>query len=160
MLALNKDAVRFLAVHCSATPPTADVGVDQIRQWHKAQGWEDVGYHFVIRRDGTVEAGRALDFQGSHVANHNHEAIGICLVGGVRRDPDADGKDDVDGPRWDLNPDANFTAAQYESLESILVLMLQRFPKAAVVGHRDFPGVKKACPSFDVKAWWAQRSAA
>lgn len=155
MVALNKDAVRFLTVHCSATPPDADIGADEIRRWHKAQGWEDIGYHFIIRRDGTVQAGRTLDSQGAHVSGHNHEAVGICLVGGVRRDPDADGKDDADGPRWDLNPDANFTLAQYASLESLLRLMLRRFSGATVLGHRDFSGVIKSCPSFDVRAWWS-----
>lgn len=160
MQKLNKEAVRFIAVHCSATSPDTDVGVDEIRKWHKAKGWEDIGYHYVIRRDGTVEAGRSLEMQGAHVEGHNHESIGICLVGGVRRDPDADGKNDADGPRWDLNPDANFTAAQYASLESLIKLLIPRYPGAVVRGHRDFPGVMKACPSFDAPAWWTHRSEA
>lgn len=145
-------------MHCSATPPEMDIGVDEIRKWHKAQGWSDVGYHYVIRRSGLVELGRALEWQGAHVSGHNHEAIGVCLVGGVKRDPDSDGKDDIDGPRWDLNPDANFTLAQYASLESTLHALLSRFPGAAVRGHRDFPGAGRPCPSFDVKAWWSQRA--
>lgn len=140
---LNKEAVRFITVHCSATPPESDVGTDEIRRWHKGKGWEDVGYHYVIRRNGTVEAGRSLDFQGAHVEGHNHEAIGICLVGGVRRD---------------LSPDANFTAVQYTSLETLINLLLPRYPGATVRGHRDFPGVTKACPSFDVPAWWSHRN--
>jgi N-acetylmuramoyl-L-alanine amidase len=158
MQSLNKAAVRFLVVHCSATPPDQDIGVEEIRKWHKATGWDDVGYHYVVRRDGTIEAGRSLDFQGAHVEGHNHESLGICLVGGVKRTPDADGKDDIDGPRWDLIPDANFTAAQYTSLEHLINLLLPRYPGAVVRGHRDFPGVGKACPSFDAPAWWSQRS--
>lgn len=158
MQPLNKAAVRFIAVHSSATPPDADIGVEEIRKWHRAKGWSDVGYHYVIRRAGLIEAGRSLDFQGAHVQGHNHEAVGICLVGGVRRDPDADGKDDIDGPRWDLNPDANFTAAQYASLETLIGLLLPRFPGAVVRGHRDFPGVTKACPSFSVVDWWSRRN--
>lgn len=143
MTPLNKDAVRFIAIHCAATPPAADIGADEIRKWHLAQGWEDIGYHFVIRRNGTVEPGRSLEFQGAHVQGHNHEAIGICLVGGINDK---------------AQPDANFTDAQWASLESIVHLMLNKFPKVSVVGHRDFPGVTKACPSFDVKSWWAQHS--
>lgn len=158
MINLNPAAVRFIAVHCSATPPDLDIGVDKIREWHKANGWADVGYHYVVRRDGVIEHGRALEYQGAHAQGHNHESIGVCLIGGVRRDPDADGKDDADGPRWDLNPDANFTAAQYASLETLLNLLLPRYPGAVVRGHRDFPGVTKACPSFDVQAWWSHRS--
>lgn len=157
---LKPAAVRFIVVHCSATPPEANIGVDDIRKWHKAQGWADVGYHYVIRRDGTVEHGRNVSFQGAHVEGHNHESIGVCLVGGVRRDPDADGKDDADGPRWDLNPDANFTAAQYSSLESLLFVLLPHYQGSLVCGHRDFPGVAKACPSFDVQAWWSRRNEA
>lgn len=142
---LNKDAVRFLAVHCSATPPGVDIGAAEIRKWHIDKGWEDIGYHHVIRRDGTIESGRPLEFQGAHVQGHNHESIGICLVGGVNKAGD---------------PDANFTAAQYASLESLILALLPRYPGAVVRGHRDFPGVTKACPSFDVQAWWTHRSEA
>jgi len=143
MQPLNKAAVRFVAVHCSATPPDADIGVEEIRKWHRAKGWSDVGYHYVIRRAGLIEAGRSLDFQGAHVQGHNHEAVGICLVGGVRPDE---------------TPDANFTAAQYASLETLIGLLLPRFPGAVVRGHRDFPGVTKACPCFDAAAWWSHRN--
>lgn len=145
MRSLNKAAVRFIAIHCAATPPATDIGVEEIRQWHKAKGWDDVGYHYVIRRNGTVEAGRSLDMQGAHVEGHNHESIGICLVGGVNKAG---------------APDANFTAAQYASLESLIKLLLPRYSGAVVRGHRDFPGVDKACPSFDAPAWWTHRSEA
>lgn len=140
---LNKDAVRFIVVHCSATPPEMDIGVDTIREWHKKKGWSDVGYHHVIRRSGLVEVGRAIDFQGAHVSGHNHEAIGVCLIGGVDKA---------------MRVDANFTLEQYASLESVLHALLSQFPGAAVRGHRDFPNVNKACPSFDVRAWWSQRN--
>lgn len=142
MQPLNKDSVRFIAIHCSATPPDMDVGVDDIRKWHQAKDWEDVGYHFVVRRDGLVEAGRSLEYQGAHIAGHNHEAIGVCVVGGVT-------KANV--------PDANFTAAQFASLEAVVALLAARYPGAVVRGHRDFPGVTKACPSFDAIAWWSAR---
>lgn len=143
MQPLNKDAVRFIAVHCSATPPGRDIGVDKIREWHKAKGWSDVGYHYVIRRNGLVEIGRPLQFQGAHVSGHNHEAIGVCLVGGISKNGQAE---------------ANFTAEQYASLDNLLRALLSQFPGVAVRGHRDFPNVNKACPSFDVKAWWSQRN--
>jgi N-acetyl-anhydromuramyl-L-alanine amidase AmpD len=144
MTPLNKAAVRFIVVHCSATPPDADIGADEIRRWHvEDNGWSDIGYHYVIRRAGVIEHGRSLDYQGAHVRGYNHESVGICLVGGVSKDG---------------QPDANFTAAQYGSLESLISLLLPRFPGAAVRGHRDFPGVTKACPSFDAAAWWSQRN--
>lgn len=144
MTPLNKAAVRFIVVHCSATPPDMDIGADEIRRWHiEDNGWSDIGYHYVIRRTGVIEHGRPLDYQGAHVRGHNHESVGICLVGGVNKD---------------AQPDANFTAAQYASLESLISLLLPRFPGAAVRGHRDFPGVTKACPSFDAVAWWSRRN--
>ena len=157
MADLKKESVRFIAVHCAATPPDLDIGAKEIREWHKARGWDEIGYHYFIRREGTVEAGRPLDSQGAHVVGHNHEAVGICLVGGVKRVPDADGQPDADGPRWDLIPDANFTATQYASLEGLLYVLLKRFGGAAVRGHRDFPGVTKPCPCFNVREWWSAR---
>lgn len=163
MAPLNKAAVRFLVVHCAATPPDLDIGVKEITTWHtdpppKGRGWDGIGYHYVIRRDGMVESGRPITEQGAHVLGHNHEAIGICLVGGVKRVPDADGKPDEDGPQWDLIPDANYTAAQWSTLESLISLLLNRFPGATVCGHRDFSGVTKPCPCFDVKSWWSART--
>ncbi len=158
MPTLQKESVRFIAIHCAATPPDMDIGVKEIREWHKARGWDDIGYHYVIRRDGTVESGRPLESQGAHVLGHNHEAVGVCMVGGVKRIPDVDGQPDADGPRWDLIPDANFTAAQWASLESLVGLLVARFGGAAVRGHRDFEGVTKPCPCFDAKAWWSARS--
>jgi len=77
-------------VHCSATKPSMDIGVDVIRQWHMNKGWSDIGYHYVIRRNGAVELGRDLDKDGdvdeeigAHAYGHNATSIGICLIGGV-----------------------------------------------------------------------------
>lgn len=128
-----------IAVHCSATAPEQDVGAREIDRWHRAQGWACIGYHFVIRRDGTVEAGRNPELPGAHVAGHNHYTLGVCMVGGV----DANGK-----------PENNFTPAQFATLAGLLTELRKEWPAVTEVkGHRDFPGVKKACPSFDVRAW-------
>lgn len=124
-------------VHCSATKATMDVGVREIRQWHKEQGWLDVGYHFVIRRDGTVEAARDQDAVGSHVKGYNSTSVGVCLVGGI----DAKG-----------NPEANFTPAQMQSLRSLLVELKVQYSGAVLMAHHDV--APKACPSFDLKRWW------
>lgn len=129
-----------LILHCSATPPDMDIGVAEIDTWHKAQGWKRIGYHFVIRRNGTVERGRPLAQVGAHVEGHNRRTIGICLVGGVR-----------DHGRHPL-VENNFTPAQWAALRALVVDLLGRFPKAGVIGHRDVEP-HKACPSFDVRAW-------
>lgn len=136
----KRGATDWLVVHCTATPPTMDIGVAEVRSWHRKVGWIDVGYHFIIRRDGTVEAGRPVDVVGAHVSGYNSNSIGISLVGGV----DKNGK-----------AENNFTLAQFDALEAKLKELLLVYPKAVVQGHRDFPKVFKDCPSFDAKKWWA-----
>lgn len=133
--------VGFLVVHCSATRPSQDFDVNDIRRMHLQRGFFDVGYHFVIKRDGTVQTGRPLDRQGAHVAGYNHLSVGICLIGGVTE--------------HDVNkPEANFTDEQYAALRTLLsTLKESKFPHAEILGHRDIPHVKKACPSFDVRHW-------
>lgn len=134
----SRKSTSWIAVHCSATQAKADIGAKEIRQWHRAKGWVDIGYHFVIRRDGTVETGRPIDVIGAHVENFNHASIGICMVGGIN----AQGK-----------AEDNFTPAQYAALAELLRDLKARYPKAQIQGHRDFPGVKKDCPCFDVRSW-------
>lgn len=123
-------------VHCSATKATMDIGVREIRQWHKEQGWLDIGYHFVIRRDGTVETGRDLGAVGSHVKGYNETSVGVCLVGGI----DAKG-----------NPEANFTPEQMHSLQNVLTTLKGEWPNAVIMAHHDV--APKACPSFNLSHW-------
>lgn len=137
---LAASAVKYLVVHCSATPPKMRVDRDMIDRWHRERGWLGIGYHFVITRDGVVQKGRELDAVGAHVEGHNHESIGICLAGGV----------DTSLP---AKPEANFTGDQYHALAMLLSTLLQQFPKAQIVGHRDL-NPNKACPSFDAGKWW------
>lgn len=128
---------KYIVVHCAATKPTMDIGLREIRQWHRERGWLDIGYHYVIRRDGTVETGRPQEVIGAHVEGHNYESLGICMAGGI----DAKGK-----------PENNFTPAQFESLRTLLDKLKVDYPSAKIVGHRDLDP-KKACPSFDVASW-------
>lgn len=130
----------WIAIHCSATRPAMDVGVKEIRQWHKAQGWSDIGYHFVIRRDGKIEKGRPIDAIGAHVAGFNATSVGVCMVGGVNQ------KDFT-------KAENNFTKEQFNALCALLTQLCVRYPGAKVRGHRDFPKVNKACPSFDAIPW-------
>lgn len=129
----------FIAVHCSATAKQ-DIGAADIDKWHRKNGWACIGYHYVIRRNGTVEEGRDEGVIGAHVAGFNENSIGICMVGGVSAD-------DIS------KAENNFTKEQFASLKQLLIDLKIRYPQATIQGHRDFPGVKKACPSFDVRAW-------
>lgn len=136
---MNRKRTDHLVIHCSATRAVMDIGAKEITQWHRAQGWSGCGYHFVIRRSGKVETGRPVDRIGSHVKGHNVDSVGICLVGGLNNET--------------FKPENNFTAQQWESLKKLLTSLLKKYPKAKVLGHRDFPGVAKACPCFPARTW-------
>lgn len=135
-----------IIVHCAATPPDMDIGAKEIDHWHRGNGWLGIGYHYVIRRDGEVESGRSLERAGAHASGYNANTIGICLVGGVLR---KNGK---------LIPENNFTPEQFEALATLIEQCREIAGKPLeVLGHRDLPGVVKACPSFDVREWLKNR---
>ncbi len=130
--------INLIVVHCAATPPNMDIGAAEIRKWHTDKGWSDIGYHYVIRRDGTQEEGREDTVQGAHVRGHNRNSLGICLVGGVDND---------------FKSEANFTFLQYDALKHLLNYLHLKYPDAEIKGHKDLdPG--KDCPCFDVDAFW------
>jgi len=133
-----KRNINRLVIHCSATPEYRWVDSREIKAWHMANGWKNIGYHYVILLDGTVEKGRPESVQGAHVKGYNSMSIGICYVGGI----DNNGK-----------PKDTRTNAQMEAMENLIYDLLEKYPKAKIMGHNEFPGVKKACPSFDVRKW-------
>lgn len=133
--------INDLIVHCAATYDTMDIGAKEIRKVHVDEnGWKDIGYHFVIRRDGTVEKGRDVSVIGAHVLNHNANSIGICLAGGLSK---KDGKT--------VNC-VNYTPEQYKSLYTLLLKLKSEYPHAGLHGHQDY--ANKFCPGFDVREWW------
>lgn len=137
--------VEKIILHCAATPEGRDVTSTTIGEWHKARGFSNrggtyVGYHFVIHRDGRIEACKPEGVRGTHAYPWNSNSIGVCYIGGVAKD----GK----------NPKDTRTPEQLESMERLVRELLKAYPGADVLGHRDVPGVAKACPSFDVRAWW------
>ena len=143
--------INLIVVHCSATKPTIDIGAHEIRKWHMAKNWSDIGYHNIIRRNGTLEHGRDLARSGAHAKGYNANSLGVCMVGGV----DAYGK-----------PENNFTGEQFATLRGYLDTMLEVFPGSKVLGHRDLSvdlnedGAitpdewMKQCPCFDAKEWY------
>lgn len=131
--------IREIIIHCSATKPTQDIGAAEIRQWHIDQkGWTDIGYHHVIRRNGTVEQGRPHEKEGAHTQGHNRNSIGICLIGGINQSG---------------QPDCNFTAAQWAALHDLVSDLVEQYDGVTVTGHRAYT-TAKACPTFDARAWW------
>lgn len=126
--------INEIIVHCAATPEGKDYTVNDIDKWHKARGFEKIGYHYVIYRDGSVHKGREVSEIGAHCSGHNGHSIGVCYIGGCA----ADGKTAKD----------TRTVAQKNALESLIVDLLKEYPAITKIsGHRDYAA--KACPSFD-----------
>lgn len=127
--------IKYIAVHCTATPQTTSISSIS-NYWKTNLGWKMPGYHFIIKPDGEVVKLLSVDQVSNGVKGFNSETINIAYIGGV----DKNGK-----------PIDNRTGAQKAALLNLLELFKTRHPKAVIQGHRDFPNVKKACPSFDAK---------
>lgn len=126
--------INEIIVHCSATKEGRDYTVADIDKWHKRNGWEGIGYHFVVYRDGTIHSGRPVERAGAHCRGHNANSIGVCYIGGL----------DAAGNAKDTR-----TAEQCKSLRVLINRLLEKYPKATVHGHCEFAA--KACPCFDVQ---------
>ena len=127
-----------IVIHCAATKPSMDIAYDEIRKWHvEDNGWDDVGYHYIIKRDGTLQTGRDESMVGSHARQVNGTSLGICLVGGVNDNND-----------WENN----FNDEQFETLKTIVLKLKDKYQIEKIIGHYEVDDVKK-CPSFDVTEW-------
>lgn len=134
-LSVNKRDIKELIVHCSATPEGKDYSVDTIRQWHLQRGFSDIGYHYVIYRDGSIHIGRDESIIGAHCTGHNTNSIGICYIGGCA----SDGK----------TPKDTRTEAQKAALVKLLKELKVKYPRAKIYPHYKFAA--KACPSFNAE---------
>ena len=132
---LQASDIRYLVVHCSDTDD--DLTASDIHAMHLGFGWDGIGYHAVIIKDGTIEQGRPHFWSGAHVYGHNEKSLGVCLIG--RND---------------------FTSEQMTALEGLLRDWIARYPQARICGHRDFPNTQKTCPNFDVATWVKDRGLA
>mgnify|MGYP003001367507 CR=1 FL=1 len=133
----GSNSVRFLVLHCSATRCNQSYTVEQMKKDHKSRGFMTIGYHFYIRRDGTMTQHRRLLEVGAHARPYNRCSIGICYEGGL----DADGR-----------PADTRTPEQTEQFILLLMRMVKIFPGVRIRGHRDMPGsIPKACPCFDAE---------
>lgn len=149
----NGKNIKRIFIHCTATREGQDVDAATIKRWHLNRGWKDIGYHFVIRLDGTIEKGRDEGVPGSHVAGFNTGSIGVVYVGGL----------DAQGKAKDTRTDA-----QERAMASLVRKLVEAYPGSDVLGHRDASpdldgdGViekhewLKECPCFDVRKWWKE----
>lgn len=135
-----------IIVHVSATVEGKKVTAEDIDRMHKKKGWSGIGYHYVIRIDGTLEEGRPLKKIGAHVRGRNKNSIGICIVGGLNRS---------------MKPKDTRTPMQNITLTNLLITLTKQFPEGKILGHRDTsPDTNKngkvdrhewlkACPCYD-----------
>lgn len=130
--------IRFLTIHCAATPEGRDVSPETIEVWDKAK-FGQKSYHWIVTLDGAMHRRMGDDIKGAHTGGHNTGNIGVCYVGGMDKQM--------------KQPKDTRTAAQKSAMLSLVRTYRARYPGIIVRGHRDWPGVKKACPSFDVAAW-------
>ena len=129
-------------LHCSATKEDQDINAATIRVWHMSapRNWSDIGYHFVVKLDGTIESGRPINRAGAHTKGHNKDSIGVCYVGGL----------DHSG-----HPKNTMTTEQRSAIKRLcraLCLVLNQ--PLDLHGHREYSA--KACPSFEVAEVFGQ----
>ena len=132
ILKQSKRTIKEIIVHCTATPEGRIETVESVRNMHKARGFSDIGYHYLIYLDGSIHQGRDVNLIGAHCTNHNSYSIGVSYVGGCDKA---------------LNTKDTRTDAQKKALIDLLKKLKSMYPKARIYGHRDF--ANKGCPSFD-----------
>jgi N-acetyl-anhydromuramyl-L-alanine amidase AmpD len=126
--------ITLIVIHCSAVKPDQLSSAAQIDTWHRQRGFHlGIGYHYVIRRDGSIEKGRPEWLIGAHCVNHNAHSIGICYEGGL----------DIRGDPADTR-----TEAQKAAMRQLLEDLHERYPRAVIVGHHDL-NPHKACPCIE-----------
>ena len=129
--------IKYIVLHCTAGPQTQTVKAIQ-EYWRHTLGWKNPGYHYLIKPDGEAVNLLPIEQVSNGVAGYNSNSIHISYIGGV----DKNGK-----------PFDNRTTDQVLTQIELIRKFKKMFPKAEILGHRDFPEVNKACPSFDVKSW-------
>lgn len=147
--------IDHIFIHCTASPEGKPMTVSDIRRVHKANGWADIGYHYVVYLDGSVHCGRDVDKVGAHVSGYNSNSIGVAYVGGLENKAGV--------PTRCQKPKDTRTFAQKEGLRDLVEQLKKLYPQAQVLGHRDISPDKngngtvepfewiKSCPCFDAK---------
>jgi N-acetylmuramoyl-L-alanine amidase len=132
--------INKIIIHCTATPEARPHDVADVRRWHLARGFNDIGYHYLIHLDGTIEKGRPIEKQGAHCSGQNRNSIGICYVGGMTKDMKK-AKD-------------TRTPKQKDSLILLMIQLMYKYNKDMTIhGHNEY--ANKACPSFNVQEEYA-----
>ena len=123
-----------IIIHCSATPQGVDYTVADIDRWHRQCGFNKIGYHYVIYRDGSIHPGRPVEEIGAHCRGHTANSSGVCYIGGLDADT--------------FEPTDTRTPQQRQALRELVSKLKEQYPEATVHGHNEF--ADKACPCFRV----------
>lgn len=166
-----KRTIDTIVIHCSATPNGRPNTAADINAWHKERGFKrksqyvrsfspdlpNIGYHAIIERDGNVVYGRHLEEVGAHVAGHNANSIGICMIG----------TDEYNSLQWDslkkviTKMAGDIYGKPTDSIKNALAIL--KMIDVRICGHRDLSPDKngngkiepsefiKSCPGFDVQ---------
>ena len=138
---IKRELTDTIVIHCSATPATMDIGVDKIREWHVDDNkWDDVGYHHIITRNGTLEPARPEEMQGSHNPKTNYRSVAVCMIGGSNSNGD-----------WENN----FVDPQWVTLKALLLNLIEKYEIKKIIGHYQVDD-RKQCPSFKVPEYLEQ----
>ena len=129
--------IKYIVVHCTGSSVTSTVeGI--LSYWKEVRGWTRPGYHYLIKRNGEIVQLQDESLPSNGVSSYNKESIHISYIGGVDKNN---------------KPVDNRSPAQVRAMFEKIIELNKKYPNAQVLGHRDFPGVTKACPSFDVRTW-------
>ena len=127
---LKIEEIKFLIIHCSDTSDTHDIGAKEIHEMHLGFGWDGIGYHKVIKKNGLIENGRPEFWKGAHAKGINDKSLGVCLIGKTE-----------------------FTKKQFTSLKLIIKTWKYNYPSAIILGHYESIKTEKTCPNFKVQEW-------
>ena len=121
----RRKETKFIVIHSSQTKPNEDLGARDIDEMHRKEGLLKIGYHCIIKRDGTIEVGRPFNEIGAHSQEYDSQSVGVCVIGGRNS-------------RSVVTP--NYSAQQHKALHVLIKTLKYMYRDAKVVGH-----------TFDVK---------
>ena len=147
--------IKSVILHCTATTLDKVLTVKEVRRWHtnpppKGRGWVDIGYHFLIHQDGTIERGRHIDKVGAHTWGNNYGSVGVAYCGGVKKKTKKSLDKDKPKSKTTYEPKDTMTKEQEKAFRDLFVMLEVFFGELKLSGHNDHTNAK-ACPSFNMR---------
>lgn len=137
----TRTKTNMIILHCSATKEGANFKASDIKKWHKQQGWSDIGYHYIIDLDGTIEEGRDIRYVGAHCSGKNATSVGICYVGGCDKD---------------MKTKDTRTPQQKQAMYVLVQYLMNKYNLNIDQVHCHNEYAQKDCPSFRINQFRAE----